>query len=325
MLAAIAPQFNDIMNDSISADTANWAQNTGDDLSTLLTSLVGSDLFDMNLIPQDNEVVGNDTTVNAFLKSCPEQNDAHVLADPATPPTVDFSAFTLDEADDSSLYGPSSPESVGSSPSYLHPISFESQFESFDNFDAMILPTIKSDGFLQLSDPTLTMTDNNNTTSPQQQPIQKQVWKHEEPKKPRATPSYLSFQQQQQQQQQRKEGAAKQMASVSPPRSPSGQDKQKTRRHACKFCPKAFVTPSKLRRHERIHTGDKPYHCNHCKQRFTQRCGLKVHSNLHARELMTKSNEPKEVLMNQKINGFLVSELAQAMHRAGARREAKTN
>lgn len=96
-------------------------------------------------------------------------------------------------------------------------------------------------------------------------------------------------------------------------------------RHICRYCPKAFVTPSKRARHERIHTGDKPYGCGHCPQRFTQRCGLKAHSYLHAREAMAapaaSPNQPGS-LHTQKINGFLVSELLAAMQRSVGRKEA---
>lgn len=98
------------------------------------------------------------------------------------------------------------------------------------------------------------------------------------------------------------------------------------RRYTCGFCPKAFVTPSKLARHKRVHTGDKPYSCACCPQRFTQRCGLKAHSYLHARETMTMvsdcdSLQPGSPSRLKKINGFLVSELLAAMQRTAGKKE----
>ena len=43
----------------------------------------------------------------------------------------------------------------------------------------------------------------------------------------------------------------------------------------CKFCSKKFSKPSQLVRHERIHTGVRPYKCGECGKAFTQkRSGL---------------------------------------------------
>jgi hypothetical protein len=96
----------------------------------------------------------------------------------------------------------------------------------------------------------------------------------------------------------------------------------RAKRHRCRFCSKGFVTPSKLQRHERIHTGDKPFGCDCCSQRFTQRCGLKVHTQLHARELMVASDMPAPSKLATKINGFVVGELVQAMQRTADSRSS---
>ena len=86
--------------------------------------------------------------------------------------------------------------------------------------------------------------------------------------------------------------------------------------HRCSFCPKVFVTPSKRKRHELIHTGMRPFSCELCERRFTQRCGLKSHSQLHARARALAFAAGREkpsgaagVGATGLINGFALGEL----------------
>eukprot|EP00037_Helgoeca_nana_P011023 m.98403 g.98403 ORF g.98403 m.98403 type:complete len:345 (+) comp20558_c0_seq5:269-1303(+) len=56
---------------------------------------------------------------------------------------------------------------------------------------------------------------------------------------------------------------------VMPPKSHGG--------HTCPYCSKVFVSQSKVKRHCLVHTKDKPFHCNTCFTRFTQKSALKAH------------------------------------------------
>ncbi|XP_034031007.1 zinc finger protein 184 [Thalassophryne amazonica] len=49
----------------------------------------------------------------------------------------------------------------------------------------------------------------------------------------------------------------------------------------CKYCGKMFTFPSALIRHERVHTGEKPYKCDICGKAFGQAYFLRVHELTH--------------------------------------------
>lgn len=51
--------------------------------------------------------------------------------------------------------------------------------------------------------------------------------------------------------------------------------------HKCVYCSKRFSKPSQLQRHERIHTGEKPYQCTVCKKTFSQKGSLQLHLKTH--------------------------------------------
>ncbi|XP_067635469.1 zinc finger protein 91-like [Eurosta solidaginis] len=55
-------------------------------------------------------------------------------------------------------------------------------------------------------------------------------------------------------------------------------------RHQCIICGRSFRIKSDLRRHQLIHSGEKPHKCNFCEKRFTLIANLRTHMRTHTGE-----------------------------------------
>ncbi|KAJ6632828.1 Zinc finger and SCAN domain-containing protein 5B [Pseudolycoriella hygida] len=52
----------------------------------------------------------------------------------------------------------------------------------------------------------------------------------------------------------------------------------------CEICSKQFDRPSLLKRHSRVHTGERPHLCLVCNKRFSTSSSLNTHSRIHSGE-----------------------------------------
>lgn len=68
--------------------------------------------------------------------------------------------------------------------------------------------------------------------------------------------------------------------------SKTGEPQEQRSSSVCRFCSKSFQFPNQLRKHEMVHTGEKPNHCPHCPKRFRLKSQLEAHVNLHTKQTL---------------------------------------
>ena len=53
----------------------------------------------------------------------------------------------------------------------------------------------------------------------------------------------------------------------------------------CAICDKEFERKSHLKKHERIHTNEKPFQCEYCEKKFTAKSNLNKHLTIHTKDI----------------------------------------
>ncbi|XP_023230633.1 zinc finger protein 676-like [Centruroides sculpturatus] len=83
-------------------------------------------------------------------------------------------------------------------------------------------------------------------------------------------------------------------------------------KYQCKVCSKLFSTPFALKRHERKHTGEKPFQCDYCFRKFTRQENLNQHKRI-IHSIVEKQFSSQQITGEGTSKSFKMSEQSE-MH-----------
>ncbi|KAH7715875.1 Zinc finger protein 70 [Aphelenchoides avenae] len=63
-----------------------------------------------------------------------------------------------------------------------------------------------------------------------------------------------------------------------------GLSRSERKCHACSYCGKIFTSRGRVRRHQVVHTGAKPFACSECGNKYSDQTALRRHEFLHRNE-----------------------------------------